>query len=103
VKREALAEMWRVLAPGGRLVITDYSRPRGLIGYLASFPMRFNFYEHVRGQLDGELERLIGSVLDEPERLRSFLGYISVYRVVKGRKALTAKDSEMPFDEEQPA
>ena len=43
VKPQALREMWRVLAPGGRLVITDYARARGLYGLVASVPMRFEF------------------------------------------------------------
>jgi ubiquinone/menaquinone biosynthesis C-methylase UbiE len=84
VKRQALREMWRVLAPGGRLVITDYGRPRGLIGWIASFPMRFNFHEYVRPQLAGELERIIVEEgLGKPETVRSFLGYIAVLRLTK--------------------
>jgi ubiquinone/menaquinone biosynthesis C-methylase UbiE len=84
VKRQALREMWRVLAPGGRLVVTDYGRPRGLIGWIASFPMRFNFHEYVRSQLAGELERMVVEEgLGTAEIVRSFLGYITVLRLVK--------------------
>lgn len=84
VKRQALREMWRVLAPGGRLVITDYGRPRGMVGWIASFPMRFNFHEYVRGQLAGELERMIADEgLGRAQIVRRFLGYITVLRLVK--------------------
>jgi SAM-dependent methyltransferase len=84
VKREAMREMWRVLAPGGRLVITDYGWARGIVGLTASFPMRFNFHEYVRGQLNGELERLIAfEGLGDPQVERAFLGYIRVLRIVK--------------------
>jgi ubiquinone/menaquinone biosynthesis C-methylase UbiE/protein-S-isoprenylcysteine O-methyltransferase Ste14 len=84
VKPRALREMWRVLAPGGRLVITDYSRARGLYGLVASLPMRANFYEYVRPQLGGELEDIIAAEgLGEPEIVRLFLGYITVMRLVK--------------------
>ena len=84
IKMEALREMWRVLAPGGRLVITDYGRPRSLLGYVASFPMRCNFYEYVRTQLRGELDDLIADAnIGSAETTATFLGYISVMRVVK--------------------
>ncbi len=84
VKPEALREMWRVLAPGGRLVITDYARARGLYGLIASIPMRANFYEYVRPQLGGELERIIAAEgLGEPETVAVYLGYITVMRLTK--------------------
>lgn len=84
VKPEALREMWRVLAPGGWLVITDYARARGLYGLIASIPMRANFYEYVRPQLGGELERIIAAEgLGEPETVAVYLGYITVMRLTK--------------------
>ena len=82
-KREAFAEMLRVAKPGGRIVVTDYGRPKGIIGFLASFPMRFNFYEYTRPQLKGELEEIVREKGSEPEILRRFLGYITVMRVRK--------------------
>lgn len=82
-KREAFAEMLRVAKPGGRIIVTDYGRPKGVVGLLASFPMRFNFYEYTRPQLKGELEEIVREKGFEPEILRRFLGYITVMRVRK--------------------
>lgn len=86
LKREALREMWRVLAPGGRLIIADYGWVRSAIGHLAAIPMRFNFHEHVRGQLNGELERIISDErLGDPKVTAVFQGYIRVLALTKPR------------------
>jgi ubiquinone/menaquinone biosynthesis C-methylase UbiE len=86
VKHVAMHEMWRVLKPGGRLVITDYGRPRNLLGYIASFPMRFDFHEYVRPQLRGELEWIIDSEgFGTPKVKALFLGYIGVLQLIKPR------------------
>jgi ubiquinone/menaquinone biosynthesis C-methylase UbiE len=84
LKAQALNEMWRVLKPGGRLIITDYARPRRLLGWVASSFMRLNFYEYVRSQLGGELEDLIEAENMGPAEIAGiFLGYITVFRTIK--------------------
>src|SRR5262245_35687423 len=84
LKHAAVREMWRVLAPGGRLVITDYGRARGILGWIASFPMQINFHEYVRPQLHGQLECILEHEgFGTPHVARAFLGYITVLQLVK--------------------
>jgi ubiquinone/menaquinone biosynthesis C-methylase UbiE len=84
VKPQALREMWRVLKPGGRLVVTDYATPRNLLGVITSAPMRLNFYEYVRPQLKGEIEQIIERERMGPlEVVGVFIGYITVFRAIK--------------------
>ena len=80
-------------APAGqgwsRLVDGFGARPVNLLGYIGSFPMRFDFHEYVRGQLSGELEDLLhGEKLGAVEKLQVFLGYITVFRIVKPHEGL---------------
>jgi ubiquinone/menaquinone biosynthesis C-methylase UbiE len=97
VKPVALREMWRVLAPGGRLVITDYGRPRTLWGYIASIPMRFDFHEYVRSQLKGELDDMLAREgLGEVRIRATFLGYIGVLRITKDVRSVPAPDGHVP-------
>jgi ubiquinone/menaquinone biosynthesis C-methylase UbiE len=49
-----LAEMKRVLVPGGRLVIADFAPPHNRLMKLARFPARLLFRAHTRGRGHGE-------------------------------------------------
>ncbi len=80
---DAFVEMNRVLKPGGRLVIADYGRPESLWGYIASFPMWWNFYEYVRPQLKGRLQRLFDRHFPQAACVKRFNGYLPVLVAVK--------------------
>ena len=83
LQHEALREVARVLRPGGRLVLADYAQPHGVWGYVASLPHRFNFYEYVRPQLHGSLERLLRKYLTSVDVAHRFLGYITVFKAMQ--------------------
>ena len=58
-KREALAEAWRVLRPGGSLHVADIGPAPGRLSRLAAMPIRVLDGERVVDNLDGLLPELV--------------------------------------------
>ncbi len=85
LKQKALAEAYRVLKPGGCLVIADMHIPTTWMGALVSHVSRWFFMqpqigENIRGVLPGVIAEA-GFVY--PEVVATYFGYISVFNTRK--------------------
>ncbi len=85
LKQKALAEAWRVLKPGGRLVVADMHTPTSLLGAAFSYLARWLFMQPEIGEnISGLLPGLIAEAgFAEPQLLRTYLGYVAVFVSVK--------------------
>ena len=85
LKQQSLKEAFRVLKPGGRLVIADMDKPTTLLGALVSHASRWLFMqpqigENIRGVLP---ELMVEAGFLPPQRMAHFFGYITVFATTK--------------------
>lgn len=85
LKLAALTESYRILKPGGRLVIADMHVPTTLMGKLVSHTARWFFLqpqiaENTRGVLPSLIETAGFAC---PSIVKTYLGYIAVFTTAK--------------------
>ncbi len=91
-KRQALAEIRRVLCPGGVLLAADYDAPRTWLERLAFLPVRlFDGFDATEANAQGELPTLIQAAgLDDIQtcaELPTAFGYITIWRAQRASAA----------------
>lgn len=81
-KRRTLQETYRVLKPGGALLVVDFGKPQGALGrWLAPLMARFEeAADNVNGLLPDMFREAGFDPVEEPARYMTIVGSLSLYR-----------------------
>ena len=81
LKQRTLAESFRVLPPGGKLVIADMHIPTTWMGWLVSWTSRWFFMQpQIAENIRGMLPNLMTEAGFSPPEIRAnYFGYIAIF------------------------
>jgi ubiquinone/menaquinone biosynthesis C-methylase UbiE len=85
LKRRSLAEILRVLKPGGKLIIVDVDVPSNWFGRFCAWSGYWLFkQEEIRENIEGELRRALADTpFREATRVAHYSGYVTVFQAIK--------------------
>jgi ubiquinone/menaquinone biosynthesis C-methylase UbiE len=81
LKEKAFSEAFRVMRPGGRLIVADMHIPTTFLGALTSHISRWMLFqpqigENIRGVLPGVIEN---AGFTSPELIKTYFGYVAIF------------------------
>ncbi len=84
LKRRSLAELRRVLKPGGKLVIVDVDVPSNGFGRLCAWSGYWLFrQEEIRENIQGDLRTALAETFSDVRRVGHYSGYVTIFLAVK--------------------